>query len=78
MTSESGRRLARIPMRGDDLIEHAAKILQTGRGNNDRVAAPVGILGDAEKPASRILTQIEDEILALDGDIFTFQNGIHL
>jgi len=64
-------------MRGDDVIEHAAEFLQAGRGNDNGISTPIGILGDAEKPPPWILTQVEDKSLALDGDIFTFQNGIH-
>ena len=72
------RRTAGFAVGGDDVVDHAAEFLETGRGNNDGIAATVGILGDAEKPAPGILTQVEDKSFPLDGDIFTFQNGIHL
>lgn len=65
-------------MRGDNLIQRAPEILQAGCGNHNRIAAAIGIFSDAEKPAAGILAQIKNKIFALNGDIFTFQYGIHL
>ncbi len=64
-------------VRADDAVEHAAKIFQAGGGNDNGVAAPIGIFRDAQKAATRVLAEIEDKILALDRDVFTFQNDVH-
>ena len=76
--ADSGvRTRSRLPMRGDDSSSSAAEFLQAGRGNDNRIPPPVGILGDAEKTTARIFAQVENKIFPLDGDIFTFQDGVH-
>jgi len=69
--------MTRLLMGGNDLIQRVAKIFQAGCGNDNGIAATVGVLGDAEKPAPGIFAQIENKIFALNGDIFTFQYGVH-
>ena len=59
------------------LVEHAAEIFQAGSGNHNGIAATVGVLRDAQKATTGILAQVEDEILPLDRDAFTFQDLIH-
>lgn len=72
-----GDRIASITMSGDNLIEDTAKFFQAGSGNDNGVAPTVRILRDAQKTTTRIFAQIKNEMLALDRDIFTFQDGIH-
>src|ERR1041385_6507752 len=48
------------------LVEDSFKILESRRRNNNRVATPVDILGNAQKTAARIFLQSKNESLAFD------------
>ena len=61
----------------NDILKNAADFIQAGGGNDDGIATAIGVFRDAKKSTTRILAQVENKRLSLDGDIFTFQNGIH-
>ena len=64
-------------MRRDDGVKHPAKFLEAGGGNDNGIAPAIGILGDTQKPAPGIFPEIENKILSLDSDVFTFQDRVH-
>ena len=51
---------------GQDIVKTGFKLVEAGAGNNNRVPAPVGFLGDFEKATSVIFTKLDDDVLAFD------------
>lgn len=50
------------------IIEHTAKIFQSCRRNDDRIAPAVNVLGNPQKSAAGIFLEREDESFSLDLD----------
>jgi hypothetical protein len=74
----SGRRSASLTVCRYDLVEHATEFLQAGSGDDNGIPAAIGILRYAQETAPGIFSQVKNKIFALYGDVFTFQDGIHL
>jgi len=55
---------------GHDAIDGLDEIAEGASGDHDAVAAAAGVLGDTDELAAVILVEIEEELLALDGEGF--------
>ena len=55
-----------LGLRGEDLADRPREIAEAGVGNDDRVAASLVLLGDAEEAAAVVLADLETEELPLD------------
>jgi hypothetical protein len=59
------------------VFEELFEILQTGGRDDDGVAPPADVLGDAQEPAARIFLERENEGLALNLNLLALQ-GVFL
>jgi hypothetical protein len=60
-----------------DLTDRGREIIYARARHDDRVPAAMGFLGDSEKFATFVLTELDVETLSLDLELFGFDDAIH-
>ena len=51
---------------GEHVVDRIGEIIHSGHGNDDDIAMPLAVFGDAEETAASVFAQIDREKLPLD------------
>jgi hypothetical protein len=69
--------LRRCHDRIDDLVQGRAEFFQTRTWDNDGIAAPMRLFGDAQKSAAFVFAELDVKMFALDLQLLRGDNVIH-
>ena len=61
----------------EHFIQEAFEFLEPRAGDDHRISASVGFFGDTQETTAVVLTELDEEMLALDLNLARLKYGIH-